>query len=445
MLLKNAILELEITDMDCEGLGIAHMEGYTIFVRNALVGEIVKARVERVTTKIAFAKAIFIVKGSHERREPICKHYDKCGGCNMMHMSYEEELKIKLNSFKTTINKMVKNANIKDIIPSDNPLYYRNKIQLPVGYNDDHFIVGFYQERSHHIIPSDVCYIENKEARLIINDLLDLLNESNIYPYDENTNTGDLRHIVLRCNSKGEFMIILVVMKIKDKILKLINSFKSKKVKSIYINENPKATNVILGANFIHVFGAKYLQEELFNNKYLIHPNSFFQVNYEQMKKLYQTAIDLLKPTKDDVIIDAYCGIGTITLTLAKYAKKVYGIEVVSEAVLNANENKKINKIDNVEFVLGKCEEEINRLVDYEKIDAIVMDPPRKGSDKKFLDTIINSKIPKIIYISCGPAALARDLAYLIENKYELQKIIPVDMFSKTSNIESVVLLELKK
>ena len=441
MLLKNAIIELEITDMDYEGLGIAHYENHTVFVRNALVGEVVRARIEKVSKTIAFAKAIEHKVKSPNRIYPPCKYYSKCGGCNMMHMTYEEELKMKKNFFINTISKMVKNPPIEDLIGSDNPYNYRNKIQLPVGYVDDSFVVGFYQERSHNIIPSDTCLIENEQARTVINEILDLLNESNIYPYDEENHTGDLRHLVIRTNSKNEFMLIMVLRENKPKIMKFIQQINSPLIKSLYLNINPNKTNVILGKEFIHVAGNPYLEEELFGNKFNIHPNSFFQVNYNQMKKLYKCAIDMLDAQKNETVIDAYSGIGTITLSIAPYTKKVYGIEVVEEAVENANENKVRNNIKNVEFIHGKCEEEIMKLVSKEKIDAIMMDPPRKGSDQQFLDTVINAKINKIVYISCGPAALARDLKYLTENGYELNKIVLVDMFSRTTNIESVSLL----
>lgn len=444
MLLKNAILELEITDMDYEGLGIAHSDDYTIFVRDALVGEVVKARIEKVSKKIAFAKMVQVIKKSPQRIYPPCKYYSKCGGCNMMHMSYEEEIKMKKNFFINTISKMVKNPPVEEVISSDNPYNYRNKIQLPVGYINDSFIVGFYQERSHNIIPSDSCMIENELARNVINDVLRLLDESNIYPYDETTHTGDLRHLILRTNSKNEFMLIMVLRENKPKILNFVKQINSPLIKSLYLNINPNKTNVILGKEFIHVSGDEYLEEELFGNKFNIHPNSFFQVNYNQMKKLYKCAIDLLDAKNEETVIDAYSGIGTITLSLAPHVKKVYGIEVVEEAVKNANENKLRNNINNVEFILGKCEEEIMKLVSKEKIDAILMDPPRKGSDQKFLDTIIDAKINKIVYISCGPAALARDMKYLIEHGYEVKKIVLVDMFSRTSNIETVCLLSLK-
>ena len=441
MLLKNAIIELEITDTDYEGFGIAHYEGYTIFVSNALETEVVRALILKVGKNIAFAKTLDIIKYSKERMIPPCPYYAKCGGCDMMHMSYQEELRVKGKCFKKTLEKMLGKVKVNPVVGAKSPFYYRNKIQLPVGYIDDKFVVGFYQPRSHNIIPSDNCMIENKETRKIINHILELLNNDTIYPYDEATNTGDIRHLILRVNEKNEFMVILVFREMRAKVMKFVNKINNSKIKSIYININPKATNVILGEEFIHVYGDKYLKETLFDNTYLIHPNSFFQVNFNQMKVLYETAIKLLNPTKDDVIIDAYSGIGTITLTMAKYAKKVYGIEVVSEAVLNANQNKANNKIENVEFILGKCEEEIKALVNKEKIDAIMMDPPRKGSDQKFLDTIIEAKIPKIVYISCGPAALARDLKYLTEHNYEIKKIVPVDMFSKTANLESITLL----
>ena len=445
MLLKNAILELKIDDIDCEGLGISHLDGYTIFVKNALVDEVVKALILKVGNNIAFAKTIEVLKRSEARINPRCSYSSRCGGCNMQHMTYTEEMRVKTEALRKTIHKMVPDAIISEGIPAKNPEHYRNKIQLPVGYQDNHFVVGFYQERSHNIIASNDCLIEHPSARIIINEILALLNESNIYPYDEISNTGDLRHLILRVNSSNEFMVVFVVMKMKTKIAEIIDKCNNNMITSYYVNINSKKTNVILGEEFIHVKGKKYLNETLFGNTYLIHPNSFFQVNYEQMKILYTKAIELLNPRTTDVIIDAYCGIGTITLTLAKYVKKVYGIEVVKEAILNANQNKERNAISNAEFVLGKCEEKIKELVENEHIDAIVMDPPRKGSDKVFLDTIINTKIPKIIYISCGPASLARDLKYLSENNYKIDKIVPVDMFPRTANLETVATLSLRK
>lgn len=436
MLKKNDIINLTITDYDYDGFGISHLFEYTIFVKEALIGEEIEALVLRVTNNnIVFAKVLNIIKKSPNRIEPNCSYYHLCGGCNLLHMDYQEELKFKEKTLKNTLNKMVKDIDIEPIIYNENPFNYRNKISLPIGF-DGKFVVGFYQERSHNIIPSKSCLIENKNARIIIDKILQLFNESNLI------NQPDiLRHLILRSNLNDEFMMTIVVKKDTKEIRDIIDKLDDKMVKSIYLNINSRNDNVILGDKFIHLKGDNHLLINVHNCKFKLHPNSFFQVNYHMMEKLYDKAIEFLEPTKEDVIIDAYSGTGSIGLSLSSKVKKVYGIEVVKEAVDNAKENAKINGIDNVEFILGKCENEIDNLVNKKKIDAVIMDPPRKGSDQNFLNCLIKNQIKKIIYISCSPKTLARDLAYLKENGYQIEHVVPVDMFSKTSNLETVCAL----
>jgi len=444
MIVKNAILELDITGIDYMGYGISHYDNHTIFVDNALVGERVKAQINKVNDRLAFGKTLEIINKSLDRIKPECLYSTSCGGCNFLHVTYESELKIKEEILKNTISKMVKGLNYKPIIAMDSPYNYRNKISLPVGF-DDEFITGFYHERSHRIIPSKECLIEQTYARNIVNKIVDYLNKSKLQPYNEETNSGDIRHLVLRGNHFGEFMVTLVFREYSKKIIEFVKSIQIDRVVSLFININPNKTNVILGDSYYHISGIDYLREELFDNNYKIHPNSFFQVNYYGMEKLYKKAIEYLNPSKDDTIIDAYCGIGSIALSVAKHVNKVYGIEVIKEAIDNAKENASNNKIDNAEFLLGKCEDLISDLVSNKKIDGIIVDPPRKGCETKFLDAIIANKIPKIVYISCGPAALARDLKYLIENDYEVKELTPVDMFPRTMHVETVVALSLKK
>lgn len=438
MLKKNDIVDLVITDYDYDGYGIAHLFDYTIFVKEALVGEEIKTLILKVSNNnICFGKIVDIIKKSPERIEPLCPYYHLCGGCNLAHMSYQEELRLKESSFKNTIKKMVKDVKINPIIKADDIYYYRNKISLPIGYDND-YIVGFYQERTHNIIPSSTCLIENKYAREVVFSLLDEFRKYNLSVYSDNNESGLLRHLILRSNLEDKFMLTIVSTKENKDLIDLLASFDNKRVVSIYLNINDKHNNVILGDKYLYIKGQKTLDIVLNGTKFMLHPNSFFQVNYHQMQKLYAKAISLLDPKKEEVLIDAYSGIGSIALSIANSVKKVYGIEIVKEAVDNAKENAKINNISNVEFICGACEEEIDKLVSKVKIDAVIMDPPRKGSDYRFLDCLINNRIPKIIYISCSPKTLARDLKYLCENGYNIASITPVDMFSMTSNVETV-------
>lgn len=437
---KNDLINIKIDGIDYLGNGIAHFDGQTIICKEAILYEEIETLILKTNKNITFSKINKITKPSKYRVDPVCPYYKLCGGCNLLHVDYKYQIEMKKQMVETTLNKMVKGIKIDSIISSDNTFNYRNKIQVPIGYKDNIFIKGFYRENSHEIIPSNNCLIEPVISKEVFDKLLSLLKKYNILPYNEVDNTGELRHVLLRTNTKDDVMIVFVSrVNISKKINEIINEIDFN-FKSVYLNINDKKTNVVLGKEFIHLKNELFIEEEINNIKFNIHPNSFFQVNHAQMVKLYNKGIEILDLNKYDVVIDAYCGLGSITLNLAKQCKQVYGIEVVKEAIDNANNSKSINNISNVEFLLGKCEEVIDDLVKNKTIDAIVVDPPRKGCDESFLETIVKNKIKKILYISCNPSSLARDLKYLSEF-YNIEEVHLVDMFSHSHHVESVVRL----
>lgn len=437
----NDILKVNIIAYDHEGMGIAKVDGFPIFIPGALVDEEVLCEIIYISKNLAKAKLKEVIKPSVNRCYDVCKYSSVCGGCNIFHMNYEEQLKFKKQMVIDTLYKVGKiQTEVLDVRPNPNPLHYRNKIIVPLGVSDGNVISGFYEEKSHNIIEQDECLIEHEKAREIISHVKQLLEQYKVSIYDETKHTGIARNIMLRVNDKDEFMLILIVKEnnsvLKNVLKDVYKHFKN--IKSVYLNINDKKTNVILNKyGFKHLYGDKILVETLNGLKFEVHPNSFLQVNHEQALALYNEALNYVKEDSD-VIIDAYCGIGTITLNLALKAKEVYGIEIVEEAVKNANQNKKLNNINNAHFICGKCEDEIVKLQSLKNVSTIVFDPPRKGCDKKFLDTVISMKIENIIYISCLTSTFARDAAYLIENGYELVRVHPFDLFSQTAHTENL-------
>ncbi len=437
----NDILELNIIAYDHEGIGIAKIDGFPVFVPGTLIGEIVKGKICYISKNLAKADLLEIIKKSCNRNQNPCKYETSCGGCNIFHMNYEEQLRFKKQMVIDTLYKVGKiKTEVLDVRPNPNPLHYRNKIIVPFGTKDGKIISGFYEAKSHNIVVQDECLIEHKDARLIISYLKQMLEKYKVSIYDESKHEGIARNVMLRVNDRNEFMLILIVKEnnriIKSLLKDVFDEFEQ--IKSIYLNINDKKTNVILNKDgFRHLYGTKTLIETLNGLKFEVHPNSFLQVNHEQSLALYNEALKYVKDGSD-VIIDAYCGIGTITLNLALKAKEVYGIEVVEEAVKNANQNKALNNIANAHFICGKCEEEIIKLKHLKNVNTIVFDPPRKGCDQKFLNTVISMNIDNIIYISCLTSTFARDAAYLIAHGYELVRVHPFDLFSQTSHTENL-------
>lgn len=448
---KNKEYIVEIIDNGFEGEGIAKINDFTIFIPGAIKGEKVKILIVKVLSSYAFGKILEILEKSENRIEPDCKTYKRCGGCNLRHIKYQETLKLKQNVVQSLVDKTLKNKiRVKETIGMENPYYYRNKVQYPVGIDKNGKPqIGVFANRSHEIIPIEKCFIQNEKSEEIAKYIFELWNENNYTIYNEETRKGLLRHIVIKTGIKtNQYMCILVVNgqgfnNEKEFASKIVNKYKE--ITSIIVNSNMKNTNVILGLENRTIFGKGYIEDKLGEYTFKISPLSFYQVNPIQAEKLYNLGIQKANITKDDIVFDLYCGIGTISLFMSKYAKKVYGIEIVEEAIKAAKENAKINNVDNVEFIAGDVEKALSNIIYDRKIipDIVMVDPPRRGLDNTSINNILSIKSKRLVYISCNPATLVRDLAKL-EEMYEVKEIVPVDMFPFTSHVECCSVLYLK-
>ncbi len=449
---KNETYTVEIIDNGYNGEGIAKIDGFTIFIPNAIKGEKVKILIVKVLTSHAFGKIIEIIEKSKHRKESDCTTYKRCGGCSLRHIDYEQTLKMKQNAVQSLVNKTLKNKiQVQETLGMEKPQNYRNKAQYPVGINrDGKPVMGVFANRTHEIIPINECFIQDKQAEKVAKFIFDFIVKNKISIYDEDTRKGLVRHIVTKIGKKtNEIMCVIVINGSKmPKEQELVEAVTSnfKNVKTIVKNINMKNTNVILGKENINLYGEGYITDILGEYTFKISPLSFYQVNPVQAEKLYNIGVDGANITKNDVVFDLYCGIGTISLFMAKYAKKVYGIEIVEEAIEAAKENAKVNEVENTEFIAGDVEKVLDDLINKKSIvpDIVMVDPPRKGLDNKSVDNILKIKPKRLVYISCNPATLVRDLAKL-EEIFEIDFIKPVDMFPFTNGIECCSVLELKK
>lgn len=448
---KNKEYIVEIIDNGFEGEGITKINNFTIFVPGAIKGEKIKILIVKKLTSHAFGKILEIIEKSDKRQIEDCDTYKRCGGCNMRHIKYEDTLEMKKNAVQSLVNKTLKNKiEVQDVEKMENPYNYRNKAQYPLGLNKENKPqMGVFANRTHEIIPIKSCMIQNPISEEIAKYIFEFIKQNNISVYNEKTGKGLIRHIVIKIGIKTkEIMCILVVngkkLENENKLVEeLINKYPN--IKTIVKNVNTKNTNVILGKENINLYGDGYIEDILGNYTFKISPLSFYQVNPVQAEVLYNLAVQDAKITKNDIVFDLYCGIGTISIFMSKYAKYVYGVEIVEEAIKDAKENAKLNNIENVKFIAGDTEIVLDKLISNDKIipDIIMVDPPRKGLDNKSIENILFVKPKKLIYISCNPATLIRDLAKL-ENDYIIQKIKPVDMFPFTSHVENIVVLNFK-
>ena len=449
---KNEEYIVDIIDNGYEGEGIAKIDNFTIFIPGAIKSEKVKILIVKVTSSHAFGKILEIIKTSESRNANIdCDTYKRCGGCNLRHIKYKDTLKLKRNIVQNLVNKTLKTKiEVKDTIGMENPYNYRNKAQYPIGVNKDgKAIIGVFANRTHEVIEFDNCFIQNKESQEIAKFICDFVNQKNISVYNEKIGKGILRHIVIKIGLKtDEIMCILVIngknfKEEKELVDDLVGKFP--KIKTIVKNINTKNTNVILGNENVNLYGDGYICDKLGDYIFKISPLSFYQINPVQTEKLYNLAIEGASLTGKEIVFDLYCGIGTIGIYMAKHAKKVYGIEIVEQAIEDAKENCKINNIENAEYYAGDTQKLLIDLIKNKDIkpDVIVVDPPRKGLDNVTIENIINIKPKKVIYISCNPATLMRDLSKL-EETYDIKKIQPVDMFPFTSHCEVVTTLIIK-
>ena len=449
---KNTEYIVEIIDNGYNGEGIAKIDNFTAFIPNVIKGEKVRILIVKVLSSYCYGKCIEIIEKSKYRVEDDCNTYTRCGGCNLRHIEYDKTLDMKQEMVQNIINKSFgeNKINVNKTIGMGNPYNYRNKAQYPIGVNKSgEPVIGVYAQRSHNIVQVRDCLIQNRESEQIAFVLYKFLKENNIKAYNEKTLEGLFRHIVIKIGIRThEIMCILVINgkeipQEKELISLLTETFPN--IKTIVKNINTKNTNVILGKENITIYGDGSILDVLGEYTFKISPMSFYQVNPVQAEALYNTAIEMANLSKEEVLFDLYCGIGTIGIFASKYVKKVYGIEIVEQAINDAKENAKINNIENIEFFAGDVEKVLTDLIKKKNIypDVIVVDPPRKGLDNDTVQNILAIEPKKIIYISCNPATFARDLK-LLNEKYNVGDIQPIDMFPFTSNVECVTVLNLK-
>lgn len=485
---KNDTFQVKIEDMSDTGEGIGKTDGFTWFIKDAVIGDVVEAKVMKTKKSYGFARLMQVITPSPCRVTPSCPVARQCGGCQLQAMSYEEQLRFKENKVRNNLMRiggltelelvdedgkprecaesleavesgdmdMLQNSQEKavmyPIIGMDEPWRYRNKAQFPFGRNrDGKIITGFYAGRTHAIIESEDCLLGVEENKLILKCIREYMEEFAINPYHEESHTGLVRHVLIRKGFKtGEMMVCLVLngsvkqLKAVDVLVeRLRNAVPGNAVTSISCSINREKTNVIMGNEIVNLYGPGYITDYIGNVQYRISPLSFYQVNPVQTEKLYGTALEYAGLTGGEVVWDLYCGIGTISLFLAQKAKKVYGVEIVSQAIEDARANAALNGMENVEFFVGKAEEVLPE--QYEKncvyADVIVVDPPRKGCDTVCLDTIVKMAPKRVVYVSCDSATLARDVKYLGERGYVVERVRGVDMFPGGTHVETACLL----
>ncbi|BAB80073.1 MAG: 23S rRNA (uracil(1939)-C(5))-methyltransferase RlmD [Clostridium perfringens] len=452
MVEKNKEYIFDIISQGYEGEGIAKIDNkYPIFIEGALKGEKVKVRIVKVNKNFAYGKLMEVLEASEERVNPPCAIYKRCGGCKLQHASYKAQLDFKWDRVKDCVSKIGKldPSIVKYPLGMENPWRYRNKVQLPIGLINGEVKIGFFAPRSHDIIDMESCLIQDEIGDKVVKLTREWIEKFNIRPYNvdgEYDEKGIVRHIMIRRGfTTNEVMVVLVTNGEKlphkeefvDLMVKNIPG-----IKSVIQNINSKKTNVILGLESKTLWGEDTISDYIGDFRFNISPLSFFQVNPIQTEVLYGKALEYANLTGNEEVFDAYCGTGTITLFLSQKAKKVYGVEIIPQAIDNAWINAKENKVENVEFFVGESEVVIPDLINKGvKADVVVVDPPRKGCDKKLLDAITNIDAKKIVYVSCDPSTLGRDLKVLEENGYKTLEVQPVDMFPNTAHIENVALL----
>ena len=461
---KNDIVTVEITDIGVSGEGIGHVDGYTLFIKDAVIGDVVEAKVMKAKKNYGYARLMKVITPSEYRVEPKCAFARRCGGCQIQEMSYDRQLVFKDQKIRGNLERIGGftkdqiDTVMQPVVGMEPPFGYRNKAQFPFGTDKEgNPITGFYAGRTHDIIANTDCALGVEQNKEILEIILQYMRENKIKSYDEKTGKGLIRHALIRYGFKTkEIMVCLVVNGKKlPKAERLIEKLiQIEGMTSVTISPNTRRDNVIMGDSYEILWGQGYITDYIGNVKYQISPLSFYQVNPVQTEKLYGLALEYADLKGDETVWDLYCGIGTISLFLAQKAKQVYGVEIVPQAIDDAKENAKINAIDNAEFFVGKAEEVLPEYyAEYERehngetahADVIVVDPPRKGCDETLLETIVKMQPEKVVYVSCDSATLARDLKYLCANGYEIKMCRGVDQFPQSVHVETVVLLSHKK
>ena len=449
---KDTIVEIDITDMAEDGSGIGRSEGYILFVKDSVIGDRVKAKVIKDKKSYGYAKLLEVIKPSEHRVEPPCSVAGPCGGCTLQALSYDKQLEFKKRRVLDLLKRIGKAEDFEmlGIAGMEEPYYYRNKAQFPVGRGKDGRIkIGFYAGHSHSIIEHDECFIENRINAPVVSAVRNWMETYAVEPYDEKAGSGLIRHIFTRTAVSGNGTMVCLVINGKGipREKELVSALKAiPGITGICLNINRRNTNVILGSAMKYLWGERYIEDTIGDIRYRISPLSFYQVNPVQTKVLYDTAREFAAIEKTDTVLDLYCGIGTIGLYMARDAKRVIGVEVIEDAVRDARVNAELNGIDNAEFFCGKAEDVVPDIMKERdaKADIIIVDPPRKGCDKRLLQWIAEQEPRRLVYISCDPATLARDVSILGELGYGLKKVKCVDVFCHSTHVETVCLLERK-
>ena len=443
---KNDDIELRIDSLGSEGQGVGRYEGMAVFVPFALPNELVKAHIIKVAKNYAVGKLIKVIEPSKVRREPRCSSFTRCGGCNLMHMDYAAQLEYKRGLVENAFARIAKieGVHVENTIGMDEPYHYRNKAAFPFAMVDGRMCFGFFAPRSHRLIPIDGCFIEQEPLYNVASAVHCWAEENEIQPYDEETGSGTIRHVVSRITTSGDIMAVIVTKGRPKKLNKLVDMLKERceGIKSIILNRNDEDTNVIFGRSYETLWGEDTLTENLCGFEFSVSAASFLQVNPVQTECLY-AQVEAFLPEKDGFeAIDVYCGTGTISMILSKRAKHVTGIENIKPAVEDAARNAERNGAGNADFICADAAEALPELIEKgTRPDVIVIDPPRKGCDKAVLNAITGSAVQRVIYVSCDPATLARDVRILVDGGYSIQKVQPIDMFPQTAHVETVVLL----
>lgn len=458
---KNDIVTVTIEDLGVGGEGIGKVDGYTLFIKDAIIGDVVEAKLMKAKKNYGYARLMKIIEPSTDRVEPRCPEARRCGGCQIQAMSYEKQLEFKNQKVKNNLMRIgeVPQELLEEIMEPicgmEDPYRYRNKAQFPIGRDKDgKIIAGFYAGRTHQIIPCDDCVLGVEQNEEILNTILRFMEKYNVEPYDEENHRGLVRHVLIRYGfTTKEIMVCLVINGKKlphtDKLVEALAKIEG--MTSITLSPNTEKTNVIMGRSIESLWGRDYIIDYIGDVKYQISPLSFYQVNPVQTEKLYGTALEYADLHGEETVWDVYCGIGTISLFLAQKAGKVYGVEIVPQAIDDARHNAEINGIENAEFFVGEAEKVLpDYYAEYEKehpgqqarADVIVVDPPRKGCEESVLDTMVKMQPERIVYVSCDSATLARDVKYLREHGYELKRVKATDMFPQSVHVEVVTCLQ---
>lgn len=437
-------MKIKIDHLTKNGVGTVKVDKKPLYIPNVIENEEILAKIQFEGKRNIFATVKKVLEPSKDRVEPKCNVYFQCGGCHLSIMSYERQLKFK----KEIVEKLYAQNNISvfvhECVGMENPYFYRNKVQTPVGKKDGKLIAGFYKENSHEIVPFDKCYVQDEESNFIIKQVLQAMKENKIEPYDEDKQTGVVRHLLIRRADKQSMLTLITCV---DSFPGRRNFIKSilkylPNLTTIVQNINPRVTNVILGQKENILYGKGYIEDTLCDIHFKISSKSFYQINKVQTEKLYKKAIELAELKKTDIILDAYCGIGTIGLIAAKNVKEVIGVEIVEEAIIDAKNNAKNNQIMNCQFYCADAKDFIRKT----KIpfDVIFVDPPRKGCELSFLQSIVKNKPKKVVYISCNPETQVENVKFLCENGYECSNVYPFDMFPQSYHVEVIIKLDLK-